>query len=178
MDIVMNLQKTLQKLCQITSSSEISAIDYERCCVIPATTPHPRHADTIAELRMITQRIKSFCNSDELAFFEFYFEWCDVQTDSIKSILHLAKLLAENNQAINCSISVAALIVKKFRNPRIRADLVIAQELSCHPGHARKIIKANQFKLTTLLNQFINTDYLLADNIEKLLIQNDVLLDK
>lgn len=172
----MDLHASLQKLCQITSGSEVSAIDYSRCCIIPATTPHQPHAETIAELRIIVEHIKVLCNPDELAFFNFYFLWDDVQTDSIKSILHLAKLIVHDNETINSNLAIAAIIIKKFRNPRIRADLVIAKELTCHPGQARKIIKANQEKLRILLNQFINTDYFLADSIEKLLTTNEIIL--
>lgn len=172
----MDLHAALQKLCQITSGSEVSAIDYSRCCIIPATTPHQTYAETIAELRIIVEHIKALCNPDELAFFNFYFLWDDVQTDSIKSILHLAKLIVHDNETINSNLAIAAIIVKKFRNPRIRADLVIAKEFNCSDRHARRIIKSNQDKLRTLLNQFINTDYTLAHLIEKLLTTEEIIL--
>lgn len=174
------LANKLRTLC-LAANGNIAAIDYLTMGDIRATTPQDTKVAYVGELKHIVSQIKSLCKPDELAFFEFYFERRDLD-NAPRSALHLAKLVYPNN------LYVGDLICAKFRGDNFRADELIAAALSCTVGNARKIIikyttdngdysRTDEMKLLRkLLANFTNTrDYLLAGEIEDILIKNDLL---
>ena len=166
-----DLHIALQQICEAIFGN-VQALNYSQLANIhgnAAQSPETRVA-VIGSLKKIVDQIKSVCNDDEKAFFEFYFEYQDNSlSEDLSSLFHLSRLVYSND------LHIGALIVKKFRDKRVSAQHQISKKLGCHVVHAHRIIKNSQLPLTELLNKFINTDYILASEIERILITNEVI---
>ena len=159
---MIDLHKELYKLCQLASGN-LPAIDYLTMLDVRSTASKEDRALVIAELNLVITKIKRLCTEDEVAMFEFYFQKLDQDEQPLR-LLRLAKIAYPEN------LYVGTLIAKKWRGDKFRADELIAKTLKCSGGEARKIVGRNKSVLTALLHQFLNTDYLLADKIEDLLL--------
>lgn len=166
---MINLRQELYNLCQCADGS-LPAVDYLQMLDIHSTLPRENRVALIGELKAIIAAIKELCTDDEVAMFEFYFQRLDLAGQP-RCLLRLAKLVYPQNTY------VGALIAKKWRGDKFRADHMIAQALGCSAGHARKMIADNEVdssnqKLSKLLIGFIDLDTVLASDIEELLIKN------
>lgn len=164
---MIDLHKALSKLCE-AASGKLAATDYATMLDIKSTANKCDKVALVAELNQVITKIKKLCTADEVAMFEFYFQKLD-QDEQPSCLLKLGKLVYPQN------IYVGTLIAKKWRGDKFRADELIAKTLKCSGGEARKIVGRNKPQLSALLHQFINTDYLLADEIEELLHVNEVI---
>ncbi|MBX9866057.1 MAG: hypothetical protein K2Y14_04025 [Burkholderiales bacterium] len=164
---MIDLHKALSKLCE-AASGKLAATDYATMLDIKSTANKCDKVALVAELNQIITKIKKLCTSDEVAMFEFYFQKLD-QDEQPSCLLKLGKLVYPEN------IYVGTLIAKKWRGDKFRADELIAKASKCSGGEARKIVGRNKSVLTALLHQFINTDYLLADEIEEVLQVNEII---
>lgn len=166
-----DLHVVLQKICEAVFGN-VQALNYSQLANIHgnASQSFETRVAIIGSLKRIIDQIKSACNDDERAFFEFYFEYQDNSlNEDLSSLFHLSRLVYSSD------LHIAALIVKKFRDKRVSAQHQISKKLGCHVVHAHRIIKNGQLPLTELLNKFINTDYLLASEIESILIANEII---
>jgi len=168
---MIDLHKALSKLCE-AASGKLAATDYATMLDIKSTANKCDKVALVAELNQVITKIKKLCTADEVAMFEFYFQKLD-QDEQPSCLLKLGKLVYPQN------IYVGTLIAKKWRGDKFRADerIVDAKAIKNEQTgefikhrQARNIIAENKKPLTALLHQFINTDYLLADEIEGLLI--------
>ena len=165
---MINLRKELYNLCQCADGS-LPAVDYLQMLDIHSTLPRENRVALIGELKVIIAAIKKMCSDDEVAMFEFYFQRLDLAGQP-RCLLRLAKLVYPQNTY------VGALIAKKWRGDKFRADHMIAQALGRSAGHARKMIADNEAdssnqKLSKLLIGFIDLDRVLASDIEGVLIK-------
>lgn len=166
---MIDLRQELYNLCQCADGS-LPAVDYLQMLDIHSTLPRENRVALIGELKAIIAKIKELCTADEVAMFEFYFQRLDLAGQP-SCLLRLAKFAYPKNTY------VGALIAKKWRGDKFRADYMIAKALGCSAGEARKMIADNEpdlskQKLSKLLVGFIDLDTMLASEIERLLIKN------
>ncbi len=161
---MINLRDELYNLCQCADGS-LPAVDYLQMLDIHSTLPRENRVALIGELKAIIAAIKELCTDDEVAMFEFYFQRLDLAGQP-SCLLRLAKLVYPKNTY------VGTLIAKKWRGDKFRADSMIAQALGSKERNARDIAFRHKSSLGTLLDNFVDLNFLLASDIERLLNQH------
>lgn len=161
-----NLETALFGLYNWARQDTSKAIDYQMAFGVKSTLPTDTLLDNITNARRVIKELEFFCTQDELAVLRFYYGFTDRFEDNPEQ--HLITDLTYPKDK-----TIGLLIARSWRDEVDNAEL-IALLKECCVRQAYRMMKAGKDTLAGIRVKLINSDYLLADQLERCITQHQL----